>query len=354
MKVLRVCHTFPSEDHPNASIQLYYLNKFSKYESIYFIRDQKSKLKKKFNKNFYIFKNLTSFKNLNKILLNIKMFFFFSFCVKQKKNLIIHCHNISYLPLAIMIKLFHNNRIYLSLGGTDLHIFLKFKQLLKLLKYFNQIFVVSSNFQKILFSHKIKNVINHENGVDEKIFKNLNLERTNTFVCIANIRPVKGLENLIKSFTIFLEKKQNYKLIIIGKIYYDEYYYSLLDLIKKNKLEQYIKFTDSLDSFSISKILNQSKLSLLSSIREGFPKVIIESISCLTPVIANDVGNIKDIINGCGLISNNNINIFANNMIELISDKKKYNLTVKNCFKLRNRYSWQNVVNIIDNGYLKI
>ena len=44
------------------------------------------------------------------------------------------------------------------------------------------------------------------------------------------------------------------------------------------------------------KFLNQGKLFITTSISEGLPRSVIQSMACKTPVIATNVGDIKDVV----------------------------------------------------------
>ena len=223
--------------------------------------------------------------------------------------------------------------------------------ILYFLKYLDRIYVVSKNLKKNFIKLGFKNVINHENGVDENIFYNMNSERENLIIAIGNIRKIKGYEFTIDGFSNFFKENNNYKLKIIGKIYNDEYFIKLNQLIKNNGMEKNIFFTDSLSHEEISLELNKSKLTVLSSISEGFPKIIIESIRCNTPVLSSNVGNAKEIISNCGLIiESRNAQSISDSIEKILSN---YNLYKNNCSNYAYNYSWDNFVKKIDSGYSK-
>ena len=357
MKILRLCYTFPTEELPSASIQQFYIEKYSKYKSIYLLRQQSSDLKFLLGIERHVFKNIFDNKNIinkfaNKVALNTKLIFFFIFKI-SKYNLKIHVHNINYLPFAIFIKFFYKNEIYLSLGGTDLYKILKYKTLKYFLKKIDNIFVVSNDFENKLKKIGIKKIINHQNGVDHNIFyKNEKVIKKNQLLCISNIRKVKGIHFLLDSYKLFLEKNKNYELVIAGKIYYDEYYNYLKEKINELNLSNKVTFKDSLNHYEISKIINESKLTLLSSYSEGFPKVIIESMSCGVPVVSTDVGNVREIAFDCGIICPvNDVVSFAKAMNKLINDENIYKICQQNSLKKSKTFSWKNVVSIIDKTY---
>jgi glycosyltransferase involved in cell wall biosynthesis len=100
--------------------------------------------------------------------------------------------------------------------------------------------------------------------------------------------------------------------------------------------------------------MNESKLLVLSSTSEGFPKVIIESLSTETPVVSTNVGNVKSILKDCGLIVNtNNPKDIKDSIENLLFNKTMYLNCKNNCKKIFKKYTWKKVVKILDDEYIK-
>ena len=356
MKILRICHTFPTDQIPSASIQQLYIDKYSKYKSIYFLREQSSNLKYNLGDYKYEFKNIFHsnnfiLKTLNKLFLNFKMLFFF-YIFKNEKNIIVHAHSINYFPFLIFVSIFSKKKTYLSLGGTDLYKIINFKFIVNLLSKFNKVFVISEEFKQILNKENIFNTVVQMNGVDHEIFI-INLKKKNIILSVANIRKVKGIDT-IDAFYYFNKSNKNYKLVIIGKNYNDEYYRFIKKKIFEYKLINKVILTGSLNHNSVSDYMNESKLLVLSSTSEGFPKVIIESLSTETPVVSTNVGNVKSIINDCGLVVNtNNPKDIKDSIESLLFNKTMYLQCKNNCKKIFKKYTWKKVVKILDDEYVK-
>jgi glycosyltransferase involved in cell wall biosynthesis len=358
MKVLRICHTFPTDQIPSASIQQLYIDKYSKYKSIYFLREQNSKLKYNLGDCKYEFKNIFDsnnliLKTLNKLFLNFKMLFFFYMYI-NREDIIIHAHSINYFPFLIFVSIFSKKKTYLSLGGTDLYKIINFKFIVNLLSIFNKIFVISEEFKQILNDKNILNIVVQMNGVDHEIFYNKNLKKKNIILSVANIRKVKGIDTLIDAFYHFNKSNKNYKLVIIGKNYNDNYYRFIKKKIFDYKIINKVILTGSLNHNSVSDYMNESKLLVLSSTSEGFPKVIIESLSTETPVVSTNVGNVKSILKDCGLIVNtNNPKDIKDSIENLLFNKTMYLNCKNNCKKIFKKYTWKKVVKILDDEYIK-
>ena len=83
--------------------------------------------------------------------------------------------------------------------------------------------------------------------------------------------------------------------------------------------------------------LNKSKISILPSYREGFPKSLLEGASCGLPVIASDVPGCREIcINGFNgfLVKPRQINSLQKSIIKLLADKKMQRQFSLNSIKL--------------------
>ncbi|MDY6877407.1 MAG: DUF3492 domain-containing protein [Chloroflexota bacterium] len=73
-----------------------------------------------------------------------------------------------------------------------------------------------------------------------------------------------------------------------------------LDLIAKLGLEETFEFAGFHNE--PSKIFTEGDISILSSISEGFPYTVLESMSCGRPVVATDVGGVQEALEGFGVV----------------------------------------------------
>jgi len=49
-------------------------------------------------------------------------------------------------------------------------------------------------------------------------------------------------------------------------------------------------------------LYNEGDISVLSSISEGFPYTVLESMACARPVVATDVGGVREALDGLGIL----------------------------------------------------
>ena len=129
------------------------------------------------------------------------------------------------------------------------------------------------------------------NDYEEVVFT----DKINLVAC-GRLTWQKGFENLILDFSKF-KKLNNYHLTIIGKGEGDER--DTTDLLKRlvidYNLSDHVTFLGHKNN--VYPWLMSADLFILSSLFEGFPNILLETIYCGCPVISNDCpGGIKDII----------------------------------------------------------
>ncbi len=141
---------------------------------------------------------------------------------------------------------------------------------------------------------------------------------------VANVSPVKGLENIIE-IAIKFKHEDNIIFKIVGNISetQNKYFNGLKSLVRKNSLTN-IKFYDFKQD--IRQFLNNIDIYLCTSNFESSPIAVWEAMSMKKPVVSNDVGDvsrhIKSHINGI-IIKNNSILDISESLRFLINNREK-------------------------------
>ncbi|MCL0001495.1 glycosyltransferase, partial [Providencia rettgeri] len=153
---------------------------------------------------------------------------------------------------------------------------------------FNQIFKNSIAAQTIYNGHDLSSIVKLSN--DKVINDNID------FISIGRITFAKGHFHLLRALSIVKKDFPNVKLYIIGTYEKDNLQSILLDVISKYKLENNVIFTGY--KSNPYPYLKKSKALILSSIFEGFPGVVIESLHLGIPVITSNCGGATEVIAG--------------------------------------------------------
>jgi polysaccharide biosynthesis protein PelF len=111
---------------------------------------------------------------------------------------------------------------------------------------------------------------------------------------IARFAPIKDIKTLIYTFSRLKQEIDNVRLHIIGGIDDEEYHQECIDLIK------YLNIKDIFIPGTVRTIsyLEKIDFTILTSISEGQPFAVLESMAAKRPVVSTDVGNCRELLEG--------------------------------------------------------
>ena len=140
---------------------------------------------------------------------------------------------------------------------------------------------------------------------------------------VGRLEEGKGIMELLEAMKMI----DDIRLIIVGDG-------PLLDKVKKyiheNRLDNII-LTGWVDKEKVADYLNNIRLLILPSSSEGLPSIILESMACATPVMAMNVGGIRDVIrdgfNGI-LLNSNSPKYLAYKITEALHSDTLYRLSL--------------------------
>lgn len=141
------------------------------------------------------------------------------------------------------------------------------------------------------------------NGVGKDLFKptpKKNGEQGFTVVTVARVDPIKDLLTLIRAAEIVRSKREDIKFVVYGSVSVPAYYQECLELKKELGLGDGFIFAGHTDD--VPSAYNSGDLVVLSSISEGFPFSVVEAMMSGKPVVATDVGGVKEALEGVGVV----------------------------------------------------
>lgn len=125
--------------------------------------------------------------------------------------------------------------------------------------------------------------------LDKDIFKDLKLDKVYDLIFVGRLAENKGLGMLLE-----IIKKSNFKVIIVGDgPMRDKLEVTLADFSIKDRVKLFGWAKDAQD---VARLINQSKILIMSSFNEGGPRVVVEAMACGVPVLASPVGIVPDLI----------------------------------------------------------
>ena len=138
------------------------------------------------------------------------------------------------------------------------------------------------------------------NGVRVEDFQNLPGKKEEdqgkiNIGAVLRVTPVKDVMTLLQAFGFAKEREPALKLWIMGTWEEDsEYAQECFDLVRTMGIQD-VEFTGNVD---MQEYYGRMDMTILTSISEGQPLVILESFAAHKPVIATNVGNCRGLILG--------------------------------------------------------
>ena len=139
-------------------------------------------------------------------------------------------------------------------------------------------------------------------GVDGSVFT-LGEEQSqskNRILFAGAIRPVKGVDILLRAMRLLVSRGRSETLAIIGESYYQSYqieYARIRQMVADLGLQARVEFLGGKTQAELARYMQQSSVVVLPSRKESLGMVLVESLACGTPVVATRSGGPEDIVN---------------------------------------------------------
>lgn len=139
------------------------------------------------------------------------------------------------------------------------------------------------------------------NGVNKNFLTDdTNKKRNPTVVSVARIDPIKDIISLLYAAALVKKEIPDVNFEVYGSISVQEYYDKCIEV--KNELNLGDSFVFKGHTNDVSKAYSAGDLVVLSSISEAFPYSIVEAMMAGKPVVATDVGGVKEAVGEAGII----------------------------------------------------
>ena len=156
-------------------------------------------------------------------------------------------------------------------------------------------------------------------------------------ICLGNIHKRKNYSQAIKAFYEVQKINKSLKLIIVGEIQSKKEFKLLSNIINKLNLNSKVIFTGFIEN--PLPLIKESELLLHTSISEGFPNAVIQSICLKKSVIITtkygDGGEICNEFNWCEYLPTQDSKLLAKKIIQYV----KSNRSDKRSIEMLNEFS---------------
>ncbi|MBU0530156.1 MAG: glycosyltransferase family 1 protein [Candidatus Aenigmatarchaeota archaeon] len=174
------------------------------------------------------------------------------------------------------------------------------------------------------------------NGVDRKKFFPTK-RKPNKKLRIGYLGGLDGRKNailLVETFKKLIKQRDDVELHIggIGKN---------LERFRNMKIKN-AKFYGWVSDDKLNEFYNSLDLYVFPSLKEGFGNMIVEAMSCGTPVLGSNRSSLPEVIGDAGMIAEPDVESMSNAINKFLDSKKLRERYVKKGFERANHFSWKN------------
>jgi glycosyltransferase involved in cell wall biosynthesis len=169
------------------------------------------------------------------------------------------------------------------------------------------------------------------------------------YLSVGALKPVKGFSVLISAYAKLKRLGLDFVAYIVGE---GEDREKLDAQIKANDLGNTVFLPGLSPHELIPQWMNAADYTVVSSVNEGLPCAVVESIACGVPVLATPVGGIPEIITpDCGFLCDGTTCDALVDMIKKVRSLKYFRTRIVACAR---QYSWKAVATQINEVYKEV
>ncbi len=202
---------------------------------------------------------------------------------------ITHIHTPSPFLHGLFARYILRNPVCITLHGSEIRHLKKSRFWQWVLRRADHVFYVSHRMAGVLTSFMSEDKISYlPNGVNLDRFVPGEAEPGPVVAMVGNLRWQKDYPTALKAFQMFSHNFPSWELHIAGQ---GDLLEELKTLAHALGIADRVKFLGVLPRDQVALLLQEARVFLLSSVTEGFPKVILEAAAAGTPSIVTDVGD---------------------------------------------------------------
>jgi glycosyltransferase involved in cell wall biosynthesis len=178
-------------------------------------------------------------------------------------------------------------------------------------------------------------------------------KKTITIVSVGRLMPHKGHQYLLEAFSRLAPEAPQVNLVILGSgnllTQYEQY-------VNSTGLTKRVIFTGHISRREVDLWYQKSDIFCLPSLVDTNPVVVIEAMSYGLPVVATDVGAVREIVSTSGImVEKNNSNQIYLALKDLVDDRtKREQMGKSGLSRASHLYNWQAIAKQWTNLYSRI
>jgi D-inositol-3-phosphate glycosyltransferase len=187
--------------------------------------------------------------------------------------------------------------------------------------------------------------------------RELGLDHEKVILFVGRMDPLKGLEQLLTALTYMDGEKPPLLMIVGGDAHSQGQVQSLQRMAKELNIEDRVTFVGSVAQSKLPLFYSASDVCAIPSYYESFGMVALESLACGTPIVAHNVGGMKNIIRHSQMgriVSDNSPHHLASEISEVIYQSEDKGRHIKTRRDTIAEFSWSAIADRILGEYNRL
>lgn len=368
LRVCRIIFSYPTDLHTGAGLPAYYLSDLMPFETLHITRRMRGnprpigshvRLHLVGCPNPQLSGPMKPWVRLGRSIAKLMGLLLFALRAAPRLLLfrphVVHIH--TYLPIFLgPVGRAIGAKVVITLHGTDFIAIQKSRLLRAFYRWgVDEIWYVSEAMHAQL-AHMFpgKPLRYTPSGVDQEIFRRAASVRKNQIVTVGRLAWQKGYPILLEAFREVHARFPSYSLLIIGE---GPDRPKLETQIRELGLEEHVSLLGNCSQPEIAGTLSECRLFVLASVTEGFPKVLLEALSCGLPLVVTDVGS-------CGtLVRRHRVGkvvppgdpaALAEGIIAMLSSRESIQEYGEVAEQVAGQYTWNAVARLVEQTYAEV
>ncbi len=177
-------------------------------------------------------------------------------------------------------------------------------------------------------------------GVDTSLYTPGIKSKHPLVLCLGRLKEYKSVPVFIRVAKKILQDMPSVEFVIAGD---GEEKQALMALVKKLKLEKHITFTGAVTEEEKVRLYQRAWVFVNPSLMEGWGMTTIEANACGTPVVASNVGGLRDSVYNLHsgyLVPYGDVDVFAQRIMELLQDDDTRNRMSEEATAWARNFDW--------------
>jgi glycosyltransferase involved in cell wall biosynthesis len=269
-----------------------------------------------------------------------------------------HVQDISMsVPAFVTKKLFGIPYVVMT-QGSDIYHPDTFDRLIRktVLKNASGVIALTKDMKKRLQQVVDRDITVIPNGVDITPFQEMKRsshQMQKSLIFVGRIEQVKGIEYLLQAMVTVIQKYPQVRLVILGTGEDEARIQALAAILP---LEKSVEFVGSVPHEEVPRYMADSDIFVLPSLSEGFPLVIVEAMAAGLPILATNVGGLKEVVqdrmNGF-LVDPQNAGALADKLLFMLQNPVILDEMSRNNIQAATGYGWDHIIVRIEEVYQK-